>query len=384
MKKRGNGEGSIFKRKNGLLGGSYTVSGKRKVIYQHVNESKDQFNKRFLEIIYTINKGTYIDKSVDSIKSLGEKYIKQKLNDGIISSRTYRRNLETLVLLKKILKENYTKPIQKVTADDIEESKSQMREYANTTITKCWTMLNKIFKIAYSRRKIQYNIMEDETLTKPVSKNITKPIEALTVEEEQNLKRKILEYENSNMYKNIILLQLATGMRIGEVLARKLTDIDFKNKTFKIDNTLTQDENYKVILGDHTKTYSRTSGNDSGIRIIPINNEIEQILRDQINRNKQNEISSNMLFWNTRTQTYITPNEVNSYLSRINKKYNISERLTSHMLRHTYITRLHECGVDTLVIQKIVGHVENSRITNDTYVTLTQDYIISQMNKNIV
>ena len=87
------------------------------------------------------------------------------------------------------------------------------------------------------------------------------------------------------MYKNIILLQLATGMRIGEVLARKLTDIDFKNKTFKIDDTLTQDENY---------------------------------------------------------------------------------------------------GVDTIVIQKIVGHVENSRITNGTYVTLTQDYIISQMNKNIV
>lgn len=380
MKKRGNGQGSIFKRKNGLLGGFYTVNGKRKAIYQRVGETNEQFNSRFLEIIYSINKGTYIDKSVDSIKSLGEKYIKQKLDDGIISSRTYRRNLETLVLLEKILEDNYTKPIQNVKTDDIEACKTKMREYANTTISKCWVMLHKIFRIAYSRHKIPYNIMEDETLTKPVSKVITKPVEALTIEEEKNLREKLREHENFNIYKNVILLQLETGMRIGEVLARKLTDIDFKNKTFKIDDTLTQDENYKVILGNHTKTYSRTSGNDSGARIMPINSNIESILKDQIKIHKLEEINNNMLFWNTRTNTYITPNEINSYLSRINKKYNISDRLTSHMLRHTYITRLHEKGIDTLVIQKIVGHVENSKITNNTYVTLTDEYILNQLN----
>lgn len=380
MKKRGNGQGSIFKRKNGLLGGFYTVNSKRKAIYQRVGESNEQFNSRFLEIIYSINKGTYIDKSIDSIKSLGEKYIKQKLDDGVISSRTYRRNLETLVLLEKILEDNYTKPIQNVKTDDIEACKTKMREYANTTISKCWVMLHKIFKIAYSRHKIPYNIMEDETLTKPVSKVIKKPIAALTIEEEKNLMEKLIEHENFNMYKNVILLQLATGMRIGEVLARKIKDIDFKNKTLKIDDTLTQDENYKVILGNHTKTYSRTSGNDSGARIMPINSKIELILKDQIKIHKQEEINNDMLFWNTRTNTYITPNEINSYLSRINKKYNISDRLTSHMLRHTYITRLHERGIDTLVIQKIVGHVENSKITNNTYVTLTNEYILNQLN----
>lgn len=380
MKKRGNGQGSIFKRKNGLLGGFYTVNGKRKAIYQRVGETNEQFNSRFLEIIYSINKGTYIDKSIDSIKSLGEKYIKQKLDDGIISSRTYRRNIETLVLLEKILEDNYTKPIQNVKTDDIEACKTKMREYANTTISKCWVMLHKIFRIAYSRHKIPYNIMEDETLTKPVSKVITKPVEALTIEEEKNLREKLREHENFNMYKNVILLQLETGMRIGEVLARKITDIDLKNKTLKIDDTLTQDENYKVILGNHTKTYSRTSGNDSGARIMPISSNIESILKDQIKIHKLEEIDNNMLFWNTRTNTYITPNEINSYLSRINKKYNISDRLTSHMLRHTYITRLHEKGIDTLVIQKIVGHVENSKITNNTYVTLTDEYILNQLN----
>ena len=380
MKKRGNGQGSIFKRKNGLLGGFYTINGKRKAIYQRVGETNEQFNSRFLEIIYSINKGTYIDKSVDSIKSLGEKYIKQKLDDGIISSRTYRRNLETLVLLEKILEDNYTKPIQNVKTDDIEACKTKMREYANTTISKCWVMLHKIFRIAYSRHKIPYNIMEDETLTKPVSKIITKPVEALTIEEEKNLREKLREHEKFNMYKNVILLQLETGMRIGEVLARKITDIDLKNKTLKIDDTLTQDENYKVILGNHTKTYSRTSGNDSGARTMPINSNIESILKDQIKIHKLEEIDNNMLFWNTRTNTYITPNEINSYLSRINKKYNISDRLTSHMLRHTYITRLHEKGIDTLVIQKIVGHVENSKITNNTYVTLTDEYILNQLN----
>ncbi len=45
-----------------------------------------------------------------------------------------------------------------------------MRKYSNSTIDKIWISLKKGFKIAYARRKIPYNIMEDETLTKPISK----------------------------------------------------------------------------------------------------------------------------------------------------------------------------------------------------------------------
>ena len=57
---------------------------------------------------------------------------------------------------------------------------------------------------------ILYNIMEDETLTKPISKKATKKIEALSTQEENKLE-KILLYK-SNIYNTILLLQLYTGM----------------------------------------------------------------------------------------------------------------------------------------------------------------------------
>ena len=379
MKKRGNGQGSITKRPNGLLRGSYTIGGKRKSIYQHVGESKYDFNKRFLEIIYSINSGTYIDKSKDTIKTIAERYIRQKYDDGITSGRSFKRNIDTLNLLEKCLGDTINENIQNITSDMIERSKINMRKYSESTINKMWILLNKVFKIAYSRRKITYNIMEDETLNKPISMKERKNIKALTVEEENKLLKILDNEEKDHPYRNIIKLQLATGMRLGEVLARKISDIDFDLHTMKIDNTITLDEYDNVIIGKHTKTYSRKSQIDKGARIIPITTEIENIIRDEINKGFKNDFD--LLFWNNSENKLISVSNVNCYLSRLNKKYKIANTLQSHILRHTRITRLNECGVDIMVIQTLVGHTLGSNITRDHYITITDEYIKSEMNK---
>lgn len=65
----------------------------------------------------------------------------------------------------------------------------------------------------------------------------------------------------------------------------------------------------------------------------------------------------------------------------MNKKYKIANTLQSHILRHTRITRLNECGVDIMVIQTLVGHTLGSNITRDHYITITDEYIKSEINK---
>lgn len=79
------------------------------------------------------------------------------------------------------------KPIQKIRVEDIEDSKEEMWKYSNAVINKICILINKTFQIANSRRKIPFNIMLDETLTKPISKIPEKKIEALTIEEENKL-----------------------------------------------------------------------------------------------------------------------------------------------------------------------------------------------------
>ena len=97
------------------------------------------------------------------------------------------------------------KPIQKITVENIEKSKKNIRKYSNAVISKIWILINKTFQIATARRKIPYNIMLDETLRKPISERAEKKIEALTVKEEQKLINILTTKEANHKYSNIIL-----------------------------------------------------------------------------------------------------------------------------------------------------------------------------------
>ena len=383
VKTRGNGEGTIyFSEALNKYVAQYVEpsTGKRKTLTQRKNEGKKEFKDRFTKVMNDINQGTYVVTSKDTFISILENYVEQKHKDGITSDRSYGRELLTINQIKKTCNNFINKPIQKITVEDIEKSKDNMRDYANSVIDKIWLCINKTFQIAYSRRKISYNIMLDETLSKPISKKENKKIEALSKEEETRLINILNNEEQNHKYKNIILLQLYTGMRIGEVLALSNDCIDLQNNLLTVYRTLTQDDNYKVKMGKHTKTYKKRTGVDNGKRTFPMNNNTKTIII-KILKNKTVNING-LLFWDNKKNTYITPTEINSYLNRINKKYNIcSSSLHSHRLRHTFITRCVENGVFPKVIQNLVGHVEGSSITNDIYTSISYDFMQEELKK---
>ena len=67
-------------------------------------------------------------------------------------------------------------------------------------------------------------------------------------------------------------------------------------------------------------------------------------------------------------------------------KKNGLPRMTLHELRHTFITRCHEKGIDELIIQKWVGHAKGSRMTKAVYTHINDDNelksieLLNQMN----
>lgn len=380
-KQRGNGEGTIFKSsRTGLYVGQYVVNGKRHSVYQRKSERIGDFKKRFNDILSSINTGTYIEKTNETFVAILEKHIEQKHNDGITSDSGYLRDLYTVNQIKNTCNNFIYKPIQKIKVEDIEEAKLNIRKYAQTSIDKIWRLINKIFKLATSRRKIIFNPMDDETLSKPISTKETLPVEALTIKEEKKLRTILNNQERNHKYRNIVLLQLCTGMRIGEVLARSKSDIDLKNNTLCINNTLTKDKDGKIILGKHTKTYNKKTNIDKGKRTITLTKETRAIIDELINDKVTN--INNLLFWDYKKNTYISHYEVNAWLKRINKKYKITNiNLSSHNLRHTYVTRLREAGVDMKIIQYLVGHVQGSSITDDVYTSLSKEFLENELKK---
>ena len=171
----GNGEGSLYYSKTLKCWiFQYFYNGKRKTMKQRKNESVRDFKKRVTNLKSLLDSGNYIEPNKDSLLMILERFIKQKNKDGITSDRSYLRDKDTLNQIKKTCEKWINKPIQKVTIENIEDSKEEIRKYANSTIEKIWFLLEKGFKIACSRRKILYNIMDDEDLKKPISIKATK------------------------------------------------------------------------------------------------------------------------------------------------------------------------------------------------------------------
>lgn len=369
-KSKGNGEGTIYLNKTKkILVGQYSINGFRKTIYQKKSESTTEFKKRFNKIINEVNQGTYIEKNNKSFIDILKEHVQNKYDTNKVSARTHIRDLETVKQIEKTCKDIIDIPIQKITVYNIREVLPNLTVYSNNSIDKIYRFINKTFKIALSDRLIQFNPMDNESMSKPKSDIANKKIEALTVQEHKKL-LEVLE-QQEHKYKYIILLQLYTGMRIGEVLALSLKDIDYKGNTITISRTLTRDINDKTIMGDTTKT-------ENSKRTILIDNKIKMILKQA--QKKQVTNIKGVLFYDNIKNTYITPSEVNCYLKRLNKKENITSNLHTHMLRHTFATRCIESGMQPKALQKMLGH-KKIQTTLDIYTSVCKEYSQNEFDK---
>ena len=386
-RKKANGEGSLYYSETlqKWVGQYYTKEGKRKTITQRKNEKATDFKKKFNAILASIDNGTYIERNTKSLYAILNDYIENKYKIGITKGRTYLRDNNTLNLLKDICRDFINKPIQNVTVNDIRMSLPNFMEvekqdkngntytfyYSQNTINKLWIFLNKGFKIAVADRIIVYNPMNNENLNKPKSKAINKKVEALTVDEHKKLIDILLNKSTNDKYTDIILLQLYTGMRIGEVLALSRENINLKEGTITVNRTLTRDSNDKVIMGSTAKT-------DAGVRTFYISPSASALCSKILKSNISN--IENLIFWDYDKNSYITPSQVNCYLHRLNKIYKITDHIHTHMLRHTFATRFIEAGGSAKVLQSILGH-NKIDVTLNTYTSVLDKFSKQEVKK---
>lgn len=391
----GNGEGSLYysEKEGRWIFQYYNLQGKRKAVRQQVSkgETVREFKARVAKIKTELNLGTYIEKKKDTVISILKEHIERKLTDGITSKRSYARDLETLVQVEKTCYEFCNKRIQEVTLKDIQNAKPNISNYAQTSIDKIWGLLNKAFKIASSpsRQILSVNIMLDEELKKPIASQAKKKVKPLTSESMEKLLYVLDHQEREHKYRNIVKMQIISGMRIGEVLARSESDYNEKTKKFNVHNTLTQDDKYNIIWSEHTKTYNKQTQIDEGQRYLPLDTKLFAELVDIIDEQKNKKIRNfkRLLFWDYTKNDYIAPYQVDGWLKRIDKKYHIckgkefDDVLASHRLRHGAITHWRNIGLPMSVIQYLAGHVEGSDITDTVYIDTSYEFVKGELKK---
>lgn len=347
---------------------SFCYKGIRKEITQRKNESNKEFDKRFTKLKLDMQNGTYKEKSKKTHLDILKEFVEQQYKTNEVKEGTYGGNLETIKSVERLCSNFVNKPIQKIDVADILKALPNLKTYSQSRINKIYKYIQKPFEIAISERLIDFNPMDSMSIKKPKSIQKQEKQEGLTIEEQA----KMLEAlgERDTKYRNVILLQLYTGMRIGEVLCLHYDDLDFVNKKIHIRRTMTKDKNNKPIEGKTTKT-SRS------YRTIDMTEDVEKILRDE--QSKKININGK-LFYNTEKNCLYTEQGVNGYLKRLNEKYHFAKNIHTHTLRHTFATRCLEAGMEYKALQEILGH-EDIRITMNTYATATDEYMKKEYEK---
>ena len=148
--------------------------------------------------------------------------------------------------------------------------------------------------------------------------------------------------------RDLLLLEMlyATGVRVGELVHIKESDINLAEKTI-------------LILGKGNKE-----------RYVTYGEYCEEILKmylkdGRIVLNKEN---SDYLFLN-QNGGHLTERGVRYILNQLIQKTSIHKKISPHMIRHSFATHLLNEGCDLLTVQKLLGHESIKATQIYTHVT---------------
>ena len=361
-KKRANGDGSIRKRKDGRWEGRYVVghdpiTGKmisRNVLGKTQAEVKEKLrtaieNSKRLDYTqtgkYTV--GQWMDEWFEA-------YAKVKVRPS--SHQTYKGYIENHI------KPNIGDiPIEKLTSLQLQkfyrllltegripriESEKQHRGLSAKTVRNINQVISSAMDMAVRHKLILSNPTEGCELPKVEHREMkTLPAEQLGAF--------LREAKESGVYE-LYYLDLATGLRRGELLGLKWEDIDLQNGIIHVRRQVARVDGEVKELPLKTK---------NSYRNISISWDAVAMLKEM-----EAHRSSDYVFPSS-TGGPISPDSVNNMLHRVLKRAGLPG-IRFHDLRHTFATLALQNGVDIKTVSGMLGHF-SAGFTLDTYAHVT-------------
>lgn len=197
----------------------------------------------------------------------------------------------------------------------------------------------------------------------------------LTVAEQ----KEFLEFTKKSRYHNVFVIAFETGMRINEILALQVTDIDFEKNIIHVRRNLLKDYETSKSIFDTPKT-------KNSIRKIPMTENARKAMQNAIE--KMVFISpikeAEQLIFKSKLKNPVRDTNVritiNLYVNKMNDNRETPfPHIHPHLARHTFATRCVENDMKPKVLQMILGHADITT-TMKYYVHLSDE----ELQKEIV
>ena len=340
MAKRGNNEGSIYKRKDGRWEAKVTVSynenGKpiRKSTYHKTRkEAQDALREAQTRLA---NNFAQLDNST-TLKDWSEIWLKSK--QSTLKASTYENYTYMLKHILPVLGRCKLRDLKNV------QLQTFLNELATTTgrsaLEKVRSILYCMLQEAENNEMVMRNVARNLKL--PKSTEMSNKRDSFMPEEvaiiEENAEK--IDF----MYAAAILIN--TGMREGELLAMRRQNVDIENTCIYVTHSATRVRS-KPVLG--------TPKTAESVRTIPVSKWVMDLITARLPEDDG-------FMFRCKNGDIWSPRSFLKYYKRALQQANI-RYLSPHCCRHTYATRLHAAGVDPKTIQTLMGHTDYALTAN--------------------
>ena len=362
-KKRANGEGSIRKRKDGRWEGRYTAGHDPetgKAIYKNVlGRSQAEVKEKLKQ---AIEETQALDVTKAGKYTVGEwmevwfqDYAKIKVRPS--SHQTYqgyiqnhiRPNIGDIPLEKLTsldLQKFYKKLLTTGRVDRV-EAKGQPKGLSAKTVRNIHQILSSALKLAQEQRLILTNPAEGCALPRVEHQEM----KTLTTVQLASFFREARESGVFELY----YLELATGLRRGELLGLKWEDIDLERGDLRVRRQVSR------INGEVVEAPLKTK---NAYRILPLAEDTVGVLKEQ-----RKKVGNSPWVFPSPNGGPISPDSVLHMLHRVLKRAGLP-KVRFHDLRHTFATLVLQNGVDVKTVSGMLGHF-SAGFTLDTYAHIT-------------
>jgi integrase len=375
-KRRGNGEGSVYRRKDGKYVAEVTIwdaSGKRKRV-KRSSRTKTEARERLNELQELMKGGVDLLSGDSLLKDYLERWLEDSVKPSV-RQKTYE-GYESICRVRIIPRIGRTK-LSKVTPALLQNlyaelSKSGLSPRSVGHTHRC---LHRAFEVA-----IKWNLLARNPCDVAEPPRV-KRSEMKTLTREQL--RLLLDGTAGERYHTLYLLAATTGLRLGELHGLKWSDIDLQNGRLFVRRSLQQTR--LGLIFEEPKT-------SSSRRSVELTERAIAGLKDHRRRQAEERLSlgpawedNDLVFPNEIGQPK-DPSTASSHLKLVLSRLGLP-RIRFHDLRHTFASLLLQSGESPKVIQEILGH-EDVTLTLNVYAhtipqmqsraTRTMESIVSQ------